>query len=366
MSSRKRSATPGYVEQRGPKTFRIKVYLGTDERGKPKYKSETFHGTRRDAERRRVELVARAGRPRKSATGTVRDLWLAYESAKWSSWSPGTAKEQTTHAKRLEPLLDLQVNKLTSEAITKQYRTLGRRLAPGSVRRSHAALAACLAWAERKELLPVNPMRRVDSPHVPRQSVKAAKKEDVSKFLDWCLTYDLRYHAFYRMAYLTGMRRGEMVALRWDDFEPIPGCEDRQLTIVRTMVKNPEKGFDVAKAFTKNGDVRRIVVDAATWDALQACATGSPWVFATEPGRPWPLDRPSRMFSRLQKQSGITVGQLKSLRHGHATSALNSGFNVKQVAERLGHKNVLTTLTFYTAAIPAVDVELARSLALAL
>lgn len=169
---------------------------------------------------------------------------------------------------------------------------------------------------------------------------------------------------------MTGIRRGEALALRWADVD----LDGARLTVRRSRV---QVGNEALESDTKTGRSRVLAIDAGTVDALrrQAQQQGddqgewlSAWqgdghVFAREDGAPWQPDRISKLFDQAVKASRLPRIRLHDLRHTHATLALQAGIHPKVVSERLGHAHVSMTLDTYSHAIPALQESAAALIA---
>ena len=166
----------------------------------------------------------------------------------------------------------------------------------------------------------------------------------------------------------TGMRRGEVLGLRWSDVDLDAG----QLAIVQTLTTiNGVPTFGA----TKSSRSRRVVyIDPQTVSVLrehrkrqreERLIAGPAWtatpdlVFRDEAGVRLQPDLFTRKFSALVAASGLTPIRLHDLRHTYATLALKAGVHPKIVSERLGHATVGITLDLYSHVTPAIAREAA-------
>lgn len=169
------------------------------------------------------------------------------------------------------------------------------------------------------------------------------------------LTADSRYHPAWLTLATTGMRRGELLALTWDDLD----LERRRLTIRKALVvinHVPQVGP------TKTGKARTIELDARTVAALRGWRSrqaqerlligegyrDSGLVFTHPDGLLYHPERFSREFDRAVERHGLERIRLHDLRHTWATLALEAGVHVKVVSERLGHSSSVITLDTYS------------------
>jgi integrase len=169
----------------------------------------------------------------------------------------------------------------------------------------------------------------------------------------------------------TGMRRGELLALKWSDIDFARGriAVRRSLAIVDgTPVESPPK--------TKRGK-RSIPIDAATLSVFKELRVrraeefllvgralrDEDFVFSDLMGRPLHPDAITKRFLTLQRRADLPRIRLHDLRHTHATLALAAGVHPKIVSERLGHASISITLDTYSHAVPSLDEAAAEKVA---
>jgi integrase len=177
--------------------------------------------------------------------------------------------------------------------------------------------------------------------------------------------------AAWRLAALTGMRRGEVLGLRWADLD----LDEGWLAVCQTLVV-VDNQICVSQPKTARGR-RRIALDPVTISALRGhrraqaaerLVAGPGWsdtglLFTHEDGRPLHPEYVRRLFDRHLRRVGLPRIRLHDLRHTHATLALQAGVHPKVVSERLGHTTVAITLDVYSHAIPALQQDAATTVA---
>lgn len=180
-----------------------------------------------------------------------------------------------------------------------------------------------------------------------------------------------RNETMFRLMAMTGIRRGEVVALRWSDVE----LTGHRLTVnqAATVIDGVEE-VDVPK--TRRS--RRVIdLDPETVSVLQrhrarqreqflmlgVSATASHRVFTNEIGEPLRPNSVGQAFRRLVDSAEVPVIRLHDLRHTHASHLLMAGVNVKVVSERLGHSSVSFTLDTYGHVMPGQQAEAAAAAA---
>ena len=257
---------------------------------------------------------------------------------------------------------------------------LSRGLAMSSVRKVHVVLGKALSDAERKGFVNRNVARLATPPASSASKAPEMKfwtPQQLNTFLR-SIT-DHRHYPLIRLAAMSGLRRGELVALRWTDVD-LPGgtVAVRQAT---TVVDGKPVIGDV-----KTKRSRRVVdIDSTTMAVLRAWSKqqkefrmllGSEWkatgfVFTMPTGEAWHPDSISQAFERLvspaskaRAEEVLTMRpriRFHDLRHTHASHLLAAGVNVKVVSERLGHASVAFTLDTYAHVMPGQQAEAAAA-----
>jgi integrase len=175
----------------------------------------------------------------------------------------------------------------------------------------------------------------------------------------------------FHVAPTSGLRRGELLALRWQDVD----LDDRVLRVRRTLNQvDGELTFGKPKSKRSRRDVG---LDDETASLLRLhrkeqhelrLLVGSGWrnhdlVFASPTGEPWKPDSITRAFARLVESSGLPRLSFHGLRHVHASMLIASGTNARVVSERLGHSSVSFTLSVYVQALDGQQHDAAERVA---
>src|SRR5262249_44070430 len=223
--------------------------------------------------------------------------------------------------------------------------------------------------AERLGLGARNPARSAHGPSVSRKEQDTWSPEQLSRFLT-TTAGDPLYGVFVLFA-TTGMRRGEVVGLRWVDVDLDRGVTSVVHTITTVHGRPIESTTKTAKSR------RRVSLDAASIAVLRAhraaqrkdrLLVGAGWVdhglvFCRYDGSPLHPDLITRRFRALVEQTGLPRIRLHDLRHTYATLALRAGVHPKVVSERLGHATVWITLDPYSHVAPSLDRQAAETVA---
>jgi len=213
---------------------------------------------------------------------------------------------------------------------------------------------------ERKGILQRNVARLADKPSTSQLDTErpAWTPEDLRTFLAAAEGDEL--FPLYRLAALTGMRRGELCGLRWED----ANLADRTVQVRQTLAMIDGTP---SVATPKSRRSRRVLdIDDETVRILRAHRqrqleaaefVGEGWhetgyVFTTTIGTPQHPDNVSKRFVVLVKTLDVRYLTLDGLRHTHATHLLSIGKNPRMVSERLGHADVAFTLQVYGHVLP--------------
>lgn len=203
-------------------------------------------------------------------------------------------------------------------------------------------------------------------PHArPRRGPETWTAGELTTFLDAASGHRL-YPALHLTA-TTGMRRGEIVGLRWGDWNP--GLH--QLSISRTRQALAGRSAEFA---TKTRTSRRCLeLDANTEHVLDEfrdrqrsdghrVGTRDP-IFTNTDGEPLHPESISQLFARIVKRSGLPYIRFHDLRHTHASLLVAAGIPVKVVSERLGHAHPSFTIHTYQHLLPGMSAEAAHRFA---
>jgi integrase len=193
--------------------------------------------------------------------------------------------------------------------------------------------------------------------------------EEVQKLI---LAADEPWATLLRLAVGTGLRRGELVALRWSDVDLEEGTIRVRAGLVVSydgVIEKPTKTDRVRVLSIGKSTVEALRVHRERADVLARLAGGrmarDAFVFASwRPGSTESLrpDSVTQMFDRLRRQTGLHGYRFHALRHFHATQLVAAGVDVRTVAGRLGHASPAVTLSVYSAFLPVRDREAAEKI----
>jgi integrase len=240
-------------------------------------------------------------------------------------------------------------------------------LSPKSVREIAGVLSVSLNEAFRLDMIPVNPLLKVKLPKVERKEARALAPEEVQRLRDVCRG-DWTF-PFLELAFATGCRRGELLALTWPDIDYM----NATVTISKS-IEETKAGLRVKRP--KSGKVRKFRIGQTAVTALRFLQDeqkqnrllfGSDFkdhlglVFCQPDGSHLSPVLVSQTIVRRLKKAGIKDASLHTTRHTHASALLSHGVPLPAVSTRLGHADVAITARIYAHALPADDERCAEA-----
>lgn len=244
-------------------------------------------------------------------------------------------------------------------------------LSPKTVRNVHAMLSKALNDAVDVGLLATNVAQRAKPPRPPAvsQTVEAWTADELAEFL--AFVRDDRLYACWHLAAHTGLRRGELLGLRWKDLDLAAGVLAVRQSIVlayTTPIVSTPKSHEARVVNLDPATIRSLLAHRDRQDGeRRAWGEGyvdSGLVFRREGGNAIHPDRLSQLFDKHVRHAGIRRIKLHGLRHTHATLMLKAGVPVKVVSERLGHADPAFTLRIYQHVLSGMQAEAAAAFAL--
>lgn len=274
----------------------------------------------------------------------------------------------------LPALGHIQLQKLTAQQIQAFYtRKLEEGQSASSIISMHKVIHNALANAVRWRLVAHNVSEHVTVPKETARRVQPLTLEEIQKFLQ--TIQEDRLEAFFILALTTGMRHGELLALRWSDFN----FQEMSVSVQRNVNYLPDESgvchFIEGEPKTKRSK-RKILLTRFAVDALKEHRTlqlkerlkaGDAWeerdlVFCTRTGKYLMKPNVTGHFHLLLRKAGLPKIHILDLRHGVATLLLSLGIHPRLVQEILGHENIDTTMNTYTHILPTMQTEVVEKL----
>ena len=361
-----RSGSIGEVK---PGVFRVVATAGSDPvTGKRRQVVRSVRGTRADAQRVLTALLADHDQSGHQATAVAVEHLLRRFMTD-AELAPATrADYERVIAKWLGPLLGhLPVAAVTPVVITATWRrALKDGASPHRIKRAHVILSGAFKEGRRIGWVTSNPCEGIAPKPPPKAATRPAPEPSVLRHLLALVAEDVELHTWLRLAIATGGRRGEVLALRWDDVD----WDTSRLRIDESVTYSRAVGVVVKS--TKTGDVRHVALDPDTMAALyrlrsmrdeQGALMGSAvrsdhllLARSADGVTPQLPTSVSRRFRLLRAQvPGAEDIRLHDLRHAAASLLLAAGHDLRTVADRLGHKRPSITLEVYASAVRSAE-----------
>ena len=357
-------------KSKGKTRYMFKVYLGTDPlTGKRIDTTRRGFSSAKEAKQALTQLKAEfdAGRYKPAQDLTLGQLFKKW----WSVYKPSvkmtTANNKYRHYQNhFEQYNHLKISKLTTlwaqdvvNELASEYKSYKSIL---------AVLKLVIGYGLRLELIEKDPFALVIYPKELESSKKVTKiknnfysKPELNLFLNRSkVAANPVFYPFFRLLAYSGIRSGEIMALTWNDLD----FTENKLSISKTVVHDATRGVNLITNPKTKKSIRTIFLDEETmcalkdWKTTQArwllsqginALSGAQLIFPKRnnelAGTTLANSRLSTFYRQNPDLRRITI---HGFRHTHATLLLEAGLNVKDVQERLGHKNIQITLDTYS------------------
>jgi len=368
----------GYVAQRRGRFYAV-IYAGRDQvTGKEIRRWHPAGTDRAAAERLAAQLAAKE----RKRTDAVRSLTFgAYLTSQWLpakklhvATSTYRGHERNVQRHILPVLGRIGIRRLRYQQIESLYESLlhpdeGRGLSPKTVYEIHLVIRGALTDAHRRGLVTRNValVARAPKQHS-LQRIEGVALADNELRLLMRTAVGHRFFPVFWLTAMTGMRRNEVLGLRWPDID----FAKKRLHLNRGLVA---VGYEVHQTRGKTKTARRaIALDDTTldvlagWQAFQAAefaAVGidSPeqWVFTGSEGGVVHPHAVYESFRRIVHKAGVPMIRFHDLRHTHGSLLIKEGIPVKAVSEQLGHAHIAHTMQTYQHLLPGMQDDAASA-----
>ncbi|MBA2392055.1 MAG: site-specific integrase [Ktedonobacteraceae bacterium] len=263
----------------------------------------------------------------------------------------------------------IKLTKLTGEHLQKMYASLAQTHKASSIHTIHGIIKTALRFALRWKRIACNPCDDLDTPHIEKEERPILLAKQARALLDAAQDTDIG--CFLSMALTTGMRRGEMLGLRWSDID----IEQKAIRVVRTAsyIKLPDEGkYGFVETTPKtNASKRSIRLTDFLISVLKThkkqqhemrLQTGQEWarkdlVFCDQFGEHFPINRLTLHFKRLLRENDLPQLHIHDLRHSASTLLASMGVPAKVIQEILGHSSIIVTQNLYGHVIEGMQEE---------
>ena len=365
----------GSIRQRSRGNWQITIDLGRDgATGRRLRHYETVRGSKKLAQQRLAELLVSIEQ------GTyikLKRITLAEWLENWlngyvaTNCSPKTAQsyQSEVHCHLIPALGRIPLSQLQPQHVQNYYsyalsqgRTDGKGgLSKRTVLYHHCILFEALNYAVRQGVVVRNVAQAADPPRPERKAMTILTSEQLTTF--WNCARETPYYEFFYTLYCTGLRRGELLALRWRNVDLDMACffvvetayklngtyiiRQPKTAKSRREVALPSSLAILLREYKARKELERLL--------LGKRLTDDDFVFADASGAPLNPDTVTHAFGKLIRKAALPHARLHDLRHTHATLMFREGIHPKVVQERLGHSNIATTLDIYSHVVPGLQ-----------
>ncbi|MBB4064750.1 tyrosine-type recombinase/integrase [Gellertiella hungarica] len=375
----------GHIRERSPGKWAIVLDVGEPDpiTGKKKRKWHSFAGTKRQAQAECARLITEISsgayvEPTKQTVGEFLREWMAFVRP---TVTPKTHQRYAEICeKNLGPLIgDVALAKLKTDkidaafakALTEGRRRAGGGLAPRTVHHMRRVLIKALGQAVTWDRLSKNPAAATTPPKVERTKMLAYDVAQTAELLE--AFRPTRMFMPVMLAVMCGMRRGEILALRWKDVDFANGS-------ISVRESAEQVGTEVRYKETKSGKTRNVAMSVTVLEELKRHRLAQAeeqlriglrpdeesFVVAQADGRPLKPVSLTHEWTRLLARTGLPRIRFHDLRHTHASQMLSAGVHPKVASERLGHSTIGITLDLYSHVMPGMQADAAAQVDAAL
>lgn len=348
----------------GLQKYRVMVSF-TDKDGKYKKLTGTAYG-KEEARQLEMELASKT-KEAPSNRMTIDGLIKEYLNSNKSDVRQVTLNRKESHYRlHVSPFIgSTRLSKLTSSVLQTWKNNLNETsLCTSSKNSVYDSLSALMNYAVRMEYISSNPLHNVGRFHNPdftkEMEAERVRYYTADQFLQFIAVAkadaeskdDWRYYVFFNIAFYTGMRKGEIYALKWSDI-------DRNILHVRRSINQKLKGGDVENPPKKKSSYRDIQIPAPLIkilnDHLSRCQSlpsfSKDWRVCGDVRsiRDTAVFRKNNRYAAAAKLDHITIHEF---RHSHASVLINEGISIQEIARRLGHSDVQITWKTYAHLYP--------------
>jgi integrase len=236
-----------------------------------------------------------------------------------------------------------------------------KTVSPGTVIHYHANIHKALKYAVKMDLIPFNPADKVERPKKQRYIADYYRQEELERLLE--ASKDHPYSLLIQMTAFYGLRRGEVVGLKWDAIDFEQGTISVKRTVTSTIIDGKYQEFEQQSAKTKSslrtlpliGSFREYFMQVKEAQELNKQVCGNCYnyeydgfVFVDELGERMRVEYLTNAFPKFLESHGLRRMRFHDLRHSCASLLLANGVPLKHIQEWLGHSDISTTANIYS------------------
>jgi integrase len=358
----------GHIRERSPGHFAIILDIQDPQTGKRRRKWHSFEGTKKEARIECSRLITEmaAGAYVEHDKKSLNDFLDTWE-RDWmaTNVSPKTGERYSellrTHVR--PHIGNKRMQAIRAQDLNTLYANLHHKIAPRTIKHVHRVLHRVFGHATKWGNIKHNIVSLVDAPKAPVTEAPALQLAEIPKMFAAVRGRNLFPIAVVALG--TGMRRGELCALRWQDVD----LDSAKLKVEQSLEETRKGGLRFKSPKSARGR-RPISLSPAVvaelrahWKAQQerrlslglGGASPDDLVFANWNGSPRRPNVLTKEFAEAMESGGLPHVTLHTLRHTHASQLITSGMDILTISRRLGHSSPAITLTVYGHLLTSED-----------
>ncbi len=365
----------GCIRNRGKK-YEVVVTIGKHPiTGKRIQKTKSGFTRKRDADaflrKWLVELDEnRYVEPTKETFASYMEYWFTthYQKRIKESTISNRKYAMDKHLIRENPFANKELSKISTEMIDALYNDkLDEGYSTNTIRKIHQMLNQAFKQALKWKKVAHNPVVDADPPAVKTKETQIWSFDEIHTFLAHCK--EERHYITFLLAIYTGMRRGEILGLKWSDID----FEKKIIRVERTLIHIPGNGYQFSSPKTFKSKRQIHIPDQILDDLVFHKKQQEQWkeifgqeyqdnnlVVCTEKGTIQDPRNVLRVLKRFCESAKVTKIRFHDIRHTHASILIAENVDIVKVANRLGHSKAKTTLDYYAHLIPNEQDEVAN------
>ncbi|MDX8045454.1 site-specific integrase [Gracilibacillus sp. S3-1-1] len=370
----------GHIQDRGNGSFLLVYHVGYDSNGKRIRKTRTVKAKNStEAKKKLAAFVTEieTGQyvaPSHTRFGDYVEVWRKQAQKKLAP----TTLQTYNYAidKRILPFFShFKMEDITHVHLNGYIEDLEEEgLASSYIKKQINILSNIFDLALKNEVIKKNPTEKVELPKVNNKEGQVYNSKELKELFQLLKKENNKQQVLIvKLALKTGMRKGELLALTWDDVD----FNTNTIHIRRSLGYTKTDGYILKEPKTK-GSIRKVAPPRKLMEELrrhklkkstERIEAKELWqggqhffVFSTDLGKPFFLDVPSTWWKRFLERHNFKKIRFHDLRHTAATDLINKGANIHSISKRLGHTNISTTLNIYGHYLEEADQKIADML----
>lgn len=342
-----------YTLKNGQTRYQFRIYTGINPKtGKATQTTKRGFKTIEEAKaaREQIHYQVQNGLYWKQSQDTFYDIYQEWKMVKSISVKAATLLTYEAHIQSFKPLFPLMISQIDASQIAHIFHQLEQKLhSQSSLDAKWSFLNMIFTYAFNCRYIEWNPMATLPKPnlHITKKaSTNYLTEKELNQFLEAVKADNFKYYCLCRLAAMSGMRIGELMALTWKDID----FQNRKIHINKNNVLNTKHQPTLSTPKTKNAN-RIIDIDQKTLDILQMWHKQNPYqlIFPNRKGQLANTDIPKTWIIRFrQKHPELKPISFHGFRHTHASMLFAHQVPPKIIQQRLGHSSIKITLDIYT------------------